>query len=53
MAEKKITPTDLEKQAEKLVKEGRMPNAKKLLNAVALVRQKYAEQIERARRQKE
>lgn len=52
MAEKKLTPSDLQKLAEELVKEGKMPTPRNLLKAVAKVREKYAPAIERARKQK-
>lgn len=52
MAEKKITPTELQAQAEQLLKEGKMPNAKALLEAVAKVRKKYGPAIEKARKEK-
>ena len=51
MAEKKIAMSDLEKQAQQLIAEGKMPSPKQLLTALAKVRKKYAPLIERARKE--
>jgi hypothetical protein len=53
MADEKISPSDLQKEAERLVKEGKMPDIKTVLTAVAKARKKYAPQIERARRERQ
>jgi hypothetical protein len=47
--EKKITPSDLRKQAEALIAEGRMPSLDEVLQAVFETRCKYTPQILAAR----
>jgi hypothetical protein len=46
----KISPTNLRKQAEQLIRDGRMPTLEQLLAAIADTRQKYATKILEARR---
>jgi len=45
----KITPTDLRKQAEQLIRDGKMPTLKQLLAAVAETREKYTAKMLEAR----
>ena len=45
----KITPTDLRKQAEELIRDGKMPTLEQLLAVVAETREKYTAKILEAR----
>jgi len=47
----KITPSDLQAQAEKLIADGMMPDLDSLLDAVGQIRTKYQPKILEARRQ--
>jgi hypothetical protein len=47
--EKRITPTDLNAEAERLIAEGKMPKLEDLLGVVGKARQKYIPAIEKAR----
>jgi len=44
---KQITPSDLRKQAQAMIRDGTMPSLESLLQAIADVREKYAEQLTR------
>jgi vacuolar-type H+-ATPase subunit H len=46
-----VTNDELRKRAEQLIREGKMPTLRELNDAVLKVRQKYAYQIRRARRE--
>jgi hypothetical protein len=46
---KKITPSDLRAEAQRLIDAGKMPTLDELLEAVAFARQKYASKIKEAR----
>ena len=48
---KKLTEKQLQHEAEKLIREGRMPSLETLCTAVLEARKKYANQIRRARRE--
>jgi len=48
---KKITPSDLHKQAQRMVSEGTMPSLEQVLKAVAETRRKYRPMILAARRE--
>lgn len=50
MAEKKIKPSDLDKIADQLIKDGRMPSAKRFLTVIAQVRKEFAHKIVAARK---
>lgn len=47
MAEKKITPSDLKAEAQRLIAAGKMPPLEHLLGAVAETREKYKPLIEK------
>jgi hypothetical protein len=47
----RIKPSDLQEQAEKLIREGRMPGLNQLLAAIDETRRKYGPKILEARRQ--
>jgi hypothetical protein len=47
--EKKIKPSDLDREAKRLIDSGQMPSLEQLLTAVAQVREKYRDQISAAR----
>ena len=48
-ANKKITPTDLRKQAQQLLKSGQMPSLEQVFKAVSETRRKYRPLIVSAR----
>lgn len=48
---KKLTEKQLQREAAKLIREGRMPSLETLCAAVLEARKKYANQIRRARRE--
>jgi len=48
---KKITPSDLRKQADELIAAGKMPSLDAVLQAVAETREKYVPLIVKAREQ--
>lgn len=50
MADKLITPSDLRREAQKLIAEGRMPKLENLLSAVAEARQVYGPKLKAARK---
>jgi hypothetical protein len=45
MSEPKIKPSDLDREAQRLIDSGQMPTLEQLLSAVAQVREKYRDQI--------
>jgi hypothetical protein len=47
---KKLTPKQLEREAAKLIREGRMPSIEKLAATIVDIRRKYRLDILRARR---
>lgn len=47
MAEKKITPSDLKAEAQRLIAAGKMPPLEHVLGAVAEARTKYKPQLEK------
>lgn len=47
MADKKITPSDLKSEAQRLVAAGKMPPLEHLLSAVAEAREKYKPLLEK------
>lgn len=47
--EKQIKPSDLQAEAQRLIKEGKMPSLETLMNTVSDVRQKYRPKIAEAR----
>jgi hypothetical protein len=49
---KKIKPSDLEAEAQRLIDSGQMPSREQLLTAVAQVREEYRDQIFLARERK-
>lgn len=51
MAEKKVGPTDFQKEVERLHASGKLPSLDELLKAVGETRQKYAPKIIKAREQ--
>jgi hypothetical protein len=48
----KIKPSDLDREAQRLIDSGQMPTLERLLNAVAQVREKYRDKILTARHPK-
>jgi hypothetical protein len=46
---KKIKPSDLRKQAQAMIRDGTMPSLEAVLQAVADVREKYADEIKASR----
>jgi hypothetical protein len=50
--EKKIKPSDLDREAQRLIDDGKMPSLEQLLTAVVQVREKYREKILAARHPK-
>jgi len=48
---KKIKPSDLEREAQRLIDAGQMPSLDTLLQAIAETRQKYRDRILAARRE--
>ncbi len=48
--DKLITPSDLRREAQRLIREGKMPSLEQLLRAVADVRQKYGPKFKAARK---
>ena len=49
MKEKKIKPSDLEAEAQRLIDSGQMPSLEALLTVIAEMREKYRNQILSAR----
>jgi hypothetical protein len=49
---KKITPSDLRRQAAAMIRDGSMPPLDAVLNAVADVREKYANEIRASRKKR-
>ena len=47
--ERKITPSDLRRQAEQMIEDGTMPELEDLLRAVAKARERYQQTILNAR----
>lgn len=47
MADKKITPSDLKNEAQRLVAAGKMPKLEDILGAVAEAREKYKPLLEK------
>jgi hypothetical protein len=47
---KKIKPSELEAEAQRLIREGKMPTLEELSDVIAEVREKYREQILAARK---
>jgi hypothetical protein len=52
MTEKKIKPSDLDREAQRLIDDGKMPSLETLLAVVAETQEKYREQILSARHPK-
>jgi len=50
--DKKITPSDLRQEAERLIAAGKMPPLEEVLKHVADAREKYTPQIKEAREEK-
>jgi len=50
---KKLKPLELEAEAQRLVREGKMPSLEQLLNVMAQVREEYRPLIIAARRMKD
>ena len=48
-SKKKITPSDLRRQSEKMIADGTMPSLESVLEAVAMTRAKYVPLIRAAR----
>lgn len=53
MAETKIGPSDLRAEAEKMLREGTMPNLDSVLGAVAASREEFADRIRKSRTEKD
>jgi vacuolar-type H+-ATPase subunit H len=47
---KKITPSDLRREAQAMIRDGSMPSLETLLQAVAEAREKYTQQIKASRK---
>ena len=50
MSEPKIKPSDLKREATKLIRRGQLPSLETLLTAIAEAREKFGEEIIQARR---
>jgi hypothetical protein len=48
---KKIKPSDLEREAQRLIREGKLPSLEELLDAIAETREEYQQKILDARNQ--